>query len=208
MYFLSPSCILIAPDLITIPLRVRRIPRCCTRTRPMLGKVSNYINQKKQNTHTVSTFDVPQVESWQASGGALTRAFKGRATDVNANVNEFFLNHFRFSRHISQYDFLPLITQNENPSQAYSLSLLFSSSNLKNKKGKKKRKEERDGHGPRERHRGTVGGRWWVGQRGDGQCEDRTPSTLRSYRRESFAVNKENGMKEAWGIGRGLTNST
>jgi hypothetical protein len=43
MYFLSPSCILIAPDLITIPLRVRRIPRCCTRTRPMLGKVSNRI---------------------------------------------------------------------------------------------------------------------------------------------------------------------
>ena len=47
IYFLSPSCILIAPDLITIPLRVRRIPRWCTRTRPMLGKVSNYIKQNK-----------------------------------------------------------------------------------------------------------------------------------------------------------------
>lgn len=42
IYFLSPSYILIAPDRITVPLRVSRIPLCLTLTRPMLGKVSTF----------------------------------------------------------------------------------------------------------------------------------------------------------------------
>ena len=59
IYHLSPSYILIAPERITVPLRVRRIPRCFTRTLPMRGKVSNQI---QTHSHTNQTNNYPSKE--------------------------------------------------------------------------------------------------------------------------------------------------
>lgn len=59
IYHLSPSYILIAPERITVPLRVRRTPRCFTRTLPMRGKVSN---QMQTHSHTNQTNNYPSKE--------------------------------------------------------------------------------------------------------------------------------------------------
>lgn len=113
IYHLSPSYILIAPERITVPLRVRRTPRCFTRTLPMRGKVSN---QMQTHSHTNQTNNYPSKElkpnqyhrEKNRKIKKKTRAFEWGTADVYTNMNEFLLNHtfVTFQFQIPQYNFL------------------------------------------------------------------------------------------------------
>ena len=110
IYHLSPSYILIAPERITVPLSVRRIPRCLTRTVPILGKVSNHIQTHTHTmTHIKLTISKQRVETnrrAQRGKKKKTRAFERGTADVYTNMNEFLLNHTFATFQIPQYNLL------------------------------------------------------------------------------------------------------